>query len=119
MTISRFYWIIIFGILLPILNLSAQTDHTKFKDSKQLFDFQHLNGSHPICVIKYNSSIIQVDTSILRKIDPTWIKSIQILKYDKNSTLDPPSHDPTIFITIKNRYIKKLKQFLINNKYVT
>ena len=120
MTIPRFYLIIALAILLPISNLSGQTDTTKFKDLKQYFDYQHLNGHNPIFVIKFNSSTIIADTSILRKIDPTWIKSIKILKYGKDSVLrDPPSNDPTIFIEIRHRYIKKLKQFLINNKYVT
>jgi hypothetical protein len=118
MTTPRFYLIIVMTILIPTLNLFGQIDSTKFKNFKHPFEYQR--GDHPICIIKFNSSTVQVDTSILRKIDPIWIRNINILRYGKNSVLrDPPSYEPIIFINIKHRYLNRFKQYLKDNKYVT
>jgi hypothetical protein len=68
----------------------------------------------PYIVLKMNTSNILIDTSDLKRIDPGWIKKVEILKDKKYKNIyDPPPGEATVLIYIKRRYIKEVKNTIL------
>jgi hypothetical protein len=96
-----------------ITNLSSQTDTTSIANANQDLKYQAKKDNHPSCVIKINSSFIKADTTIIKKIDPSWIRKIVVLKDEKYKNLyDSPPGESTIVFYIKKRFSQQVKQII-------
>jgi hypothetical protein len=70
-------------------------------------------GIIPSYILKMDTVIIGIDTTVLKKLNSSWIKKVKILKDFKYKNLySSPENDAAILITIKKRYIPLVKEIL-------
>ena len=71
----------------------------------------------PQIVFKINAKNYNVDSDILKRIDTTWIKKIEIIKDKKYKNIyDPPPEESVALIFFKRKYSRQVYELIETKK---